>query len=81
MTYATWPRFDPARLVEDTIEVPVQVNGTVRDVLKVPADLPQPQLEAAAKNSPRVQAFLQGKTVRKIVVVAKRNKLVNIVAG
>jgi leucyl-tRNA synthetase len=81
MAYAPWPQFNPALLIEDTIEVPVQVNGTVRDVLTVPADISQPDLEAAAKNSPRIQQFLQGKTIRKIVVVAKKNKLVNIVAS
>ena len=38
LTYAPWPKFDPALLVESEIEIPVQVNGKLRDVIKVPAD-------------------------------------------
>jgi leucyl-tRNA synthetase len=81
MAYAAWPQFNPAFLVEDTIEVPVQVNGTVRDVIKVSAEASQKDLEAAALASSRVRQFLAGKTVRKVVVVSKKNKLVNIVAA
>ena len=77
LAYAPWPSFDPARLVETTIEIPVQVNGKLRDVVKVPVDISQADLEAAAKASAKVQPFLQGKTVKKVIVIPK--KLVNIV--
>jgi leucyl-tRNA synthetase len=76
LTYAVWPKFDAALLVEDTLEIPVQVNGKLRDVIKVPADISQADLEAAAKNSAKVKLFIAGKTIRKVIVVPK--KLVNI---
>ncbi len=79
LPYAPWPKFDPALLVEDTLEIPVQVNGKLRDVIRVPANADTPTIEAAAKASEKVQSFLAGKTIRKIIVVPK--KLVNIVAA
>ena len=78
LSYAEWPKFDPALLIEDTLEIPVQVSGKLRDVIKVPANADNATLEAAAKASEKVQAFLAGKTIKKIIVVPK--KLINIVA-
>ena len=77
--YAPWPAFNPALLVEDTLEIPVQVNGKLRDVIKLPANASQPELEAAVKASEKVKPFLEGKTIRKVIVLPKR--LVNIVAS
>ena len=79
LSYAVWPKFDPTLLVEDTLEIPVQVNGKLRVVIKVPANATQADLETAAKNSAEVKPFIDGKTIKKIIVVPK--KLVNIVAG
>jgi leucyl-tRNA synthetase len=79
LAYASWPKFDPALLVEDTLEIPVQVNGKLRDVIKVPANADNATVEAAAKASEKVQQFIAGKTIRKVIVVPK--KLVNIVAA
>jgi leucyl-tRNA synthetase len=78
LSYAAWPKFDAALLVEDTLEIPVQVNGKLRDVIKVPASASQADLEAAARASEKVKPFLVGKTIRKVIVLPK--KLVNIVA-
>jgi leucyl-tRNA synthetase len=78
LAYAAWPKFDPALLVEDTLEIPVQVNGKLRDVIKVPATISQADLEAAALASDKLKPFLEGKTIRKVIVLPKR--LVNIVA-
>jgi leucyl-tRNA synthetase len=78
LAYAPWPKFDPALLVEDTLEIPVQVNGKLRDVIRVAATATQPEIEAIALASEKVQQFITGKTVKKIIVVPK--KLVNIVA-
>ena len=78
LSYARWPKFDPALLVESEIEIPVQVNGKLRVVIKVPANATQADLETAAKNSIEVKPFIDGKTIKKIIVVPK--KLVNIVA-
>ena len=72
-----WPVHDPAMLVHDTFELVVQVNGKVRDRFEVPADTPENELIERAKASPRVQAHLDGKTVRKAIVVPR--KLVNLV--
>ena len=76
LTYAPWPTFDPALLIEDTLEIPVQVNGKLRDVIKVSANATQAELEAAAKASDKVKPFVEGKTIKKVIVVPK--KLVNI---
>jgi leucyl-tRNA synthetase len=78
LSYAPWPKHDLALLVEDTLEIPVQVSGKLRDVIRVPATATQAEIEAAALASEKVQQFLVGKTVKKIIVVPK--KLVNIVA-
>jgi leucyl-tRNA synthetase len=77
LSYASWPKFDPALLVEDTLEIPVQVNGKLRDVIRVPANASQAEIESAAKSAEKVKPFLDGKTIKKIIVVPK--KLVNIV--
>ncbi|MFM8358653.1 MAG: class I tRNA ligase family protein, partial [Verrucomicrobiota bacterium] len=77
LTYAPWPKHDPALLVEDTLEIPVQVNGKFRDVLRVPVGADAAALEAAAKAAEKVRPFLAGRTIRKVIVVPR--KMVNIV--
>jgi leucyl-tRNA synthetase len=79
LPYQPWPQFDPAFLVEDTIEMPVQVNGKLRDRITVSADVTQQHVEEAALACEKIKPFLEGKTIRKIIVVPKR--LVNIVAS
>ncbi len=78
LAYAPWPAFDPALLVESEIEIPVSVNGKMRDVIKVAADADNATLEAAAKSSEKVKNFIAGKVIKKIIVVPR--KMVNIVA-
>ncbi len=77
LTYEQWPTYDPALLVEDTVEVPVQVNGKIRAKIVVPADLDAKTLEAAARSDDAVQKHLEGKTVVKVVAVPGR--MVNFV--
>ena len=79
LSYSPWPRFDLAVLVEDTIEIPVQVNGKLRDVIQAPADADNAALEAAALAAPKVQSFIAGQTIKKIIVVP--GKTVNIVVA
>jgi leucyl-tRNA synthetase len=79
LAYAPWPKFDAALLVETEIEIPVSVNGKVRDVIKVPAGADNAALEAAAKAAEKVQSFLAGKTIKKVIVVPK--KMVNLIVG
>ena len=74
-----WPTHDPAWLIEDTIELPIQVNGKIRGKITVPADADQAHIEQTAQQDPHVAAYLAGKTIRKIILVPQR--LVNIVAS
>ncbi|MGM8228240.1 leucine--tRNA ligase [Cellvibrio sp. ARAG 10.3] len=76
---ASWPVLDESALVRSSIEVVVQVNGKVRSKLDAPIDAPQKTLEEMALAQDNVQRFLDGITVRKVIVVP--NKLVNIVAN
>jgi leucyl-tRNA synthetase len=78
LPYAPWPKFDPALLVESEIEIPVQVNGKLRTVIKVSVDATQQQLQDLALAHDSVKPFTDGKTIKKIIVLPK--KLVNIVA-
>ncbi len=79
LTYEAWPSYDPALLKADTIELPVQVNGKMRGKITVPADADQAVIETAAQADEKVAAAMQGKQVRKVIVVPGR--LVNIVVG
>jgi leucyl-tRNA synthetase len=77
LAHGPFPQADPAYLVDDTVEYPVQVNGKVRGRVVVAADADQDTLKAAALADEKVQAFLAGATPRKVIVVAGR--LVNLV--
>jgi len=79
LAYAPWPKYDPALLVETEIEIPVQVNGKFRDVIKVAAAADNAAIEAAALASEKVQQFIGGKPIKKIIIVPKR--MVNIAVG
>jgi len=74
-----WPKHDPELLIEDEIELVVQVNGKVRDKIRVAIDLSKEEIEELAKAAEKVQQFLEGNTIRKVIVVPGR--LVNIVAN
>jgi leucyl-tRNA synthetase len=76
LAYQPWPKYDPALLAEDTVELPVQVNGKLRDVIPVPAEASAAEIETIALASDKVKAFLEGKTIKKLIVVPK--KIVNI---
>ena len=76
---AAWPEVDSSALIQSTIELVVQVNGKVRGKIQVGVDAPKDMVEKQAINEPNVQRFIEGNTVRKIIVVPGR--LVNIVAN
>ena len=78
IAYEKWPVYDEAKTVENLVTVVVQVNGKLRDKLEVSANTSKEELEALALASPKVQANLEGKTPKKVIVVP--NKLVSIVA-
>ena len=75
---AAWPAVDPALLVEDEVTIAVQVLGKLRDTLTVAKGLPKEELETLALASEKVQRALDGKAVKKVIVVPDR--LVNLVA-
>lgn len=75
---AAWPPVDPALLVEDEVTIAIQVLGKLRDTITVAKGLPREQIEALALASHNVQRALDGKPVRKVIVVPDR--LVNLVA-
>jgi leucyl-tRNA synthetase len=72
-----WPAYDPELLKDDEIEVPVQINGKLRARVTVSAEADRGDIEAAAWSDQRIAALLQGKTLKKVVVVP--GKLVNFV--
>lgn len=75
---AKWPDVDSAMLVEDEVTIAIQVNGKLRDTVKVAKGSAKDQLEATALANPNVQRMLEGAAPKKVIVVPDR--LVNIVA-
>ncbi len=78
LAHGPFPVADPALLVEDSVEYPIQVNGKVRSRVSVPADADTAAVETAALADEKLLEFLNGKTPRKVIVVPGR--LVNVVA-
>ncbi len=76
---AAWPTVDERALTRATLEIVIQINGKLRGRITIPAGLDQAQLEATVLADAQVQRHLEGKTVRKIIVVP--GKLVNIAAA
>ncbi|MDR2317891.1 MULTISPECIES: leucine--tRNA ligase [unclassified Pseudomonas] len=76
---AGWPAVDEAALVQDTITLVVQVNGKLRGQVEMPAAASREEVEAAARSNENVLRFIDGLTIRKVIVVP--GKLVNIVAN
>ncbi len=79
LTWQAFPVADPAYLVDKSVEVPVQVNGKVRSTIEVAAQADSPTIEAAARADDKVAGQLEGRTVRKVIVVPGR--LINFVVG
>jgi leucyl-tRNA synthetase len=77
LAYHAWPTYDPALLIDDEIEIPVQINGKLRGKILVPNGSDRATIEKAAAAEPKIAALLEGKTVRKVIVVP--GKLVNFV--
>ncbi len=79
MTRIAWPTYDEAFLVEDSLLIIVQVNGKKRSEINVPVDATEDQIKQMALAELNVQKFIEGKTIRKMIVVP--GKLLNIVVG
>jgi leucyl-tRNA synthetase len=74
-----WPSWDPQLTIDEMVTVVIQVNGKLRAQFTAPRDTGREELEKTALANEAVQKHLQGKTLRKVIVVP--NKLVNLVAG
>lgn len=79
LSYTPWPTYDETALIEDEVEVVFQINGKVRAKASVARDLSKEELEKTAMDDNSINEQLEGKTIRKVIVVP--NKLVNIVAN
>ncbi len=79
ISYEPWPSYDETKLVSDEIEVVFQVNGKVRGKAKTSKTISKDDLEALALENANIQEHIEGKTVRKVIVI--QGKLVNIVAN
>ena len=77
VSLARWPEVEPRWLVDDTVEIPVQVQGKLRGRVVVPAGADAAALEAAAASDPKIAELLVGKTIVKVVAVPGR--MVNFV--
>lgn len=79
ISYSKWPIFDESKLTTDEVEVVLQVMGKVRSKINVPVDISKEDLEKSALANEGIQKWLEGKTIRKVIVVP--GKLVNFVAN
>ena len=77
IAYQPWPTYDPKALEESTVEMIVQVNGKVRARIEMPKDADQETAQAKALANEHVQKFMDGKEIKKVIVVP--NHIVNIV--
>ncbi|WP_075602173.1 leucine--tRNA ligase [Saccharicrinis aurantiacus] len=76
---AAWPVFEPSHLVEANFSYPVSFNGKMRFKLEMPVDASKEQIEEAVKTHESAQKWLEGKSIRKMIIVPK--KIINVVVG
>ena len=74
-----WPEYDESKIVLDEIEIPVQVNGTVRYKINVPADSSEEEIEKIALAAEQLKNYLVEKEIKKVIVI--KSKIVNVVIG
>jgi leucyl-tRNA synthetase len=79
IAYAAWPAFDPKYIRESTIEIPIQINGRVRGRITASVNASNSELEQAALADPKIRRYLEGSSVRKVIVVP--GKLISVVVS
>jgi leucyl-tRNA synthetase len=79
LAFEPWPSFDPALLIEENVEVPIQVNGKIKDKIFVPAKATAAEMEEQARAHTDFAKWLQSKEIKKIVCIP--GKIINIVVG
>jgi leucyl-tRNA synthetase len=77
LAYEKWPTYDEKKLLLDTINIAVAVNGKARDVITVAVDASEDELKKAALASVKVQSFIADKPIRKVIVV--KGRIINLV--
>ncbi len=77
LAYEAWPKFDPAALIDATVEIPVSINGKMKDVIVVPRGADQSTIEAAARSNEKIAKLIEGMTIKKVIVIP--GKMVNLV--
>jgi leucyl-tRNA synthetase len=79
VAYAPFPVLNPDYLVEDAVQYPVQFNGKTRFFIEVPTGSTPAEVEAVVRSHEKTDSYVDGKTIRKIIVVPGR--IVNVVVG
>ena len=74
---APFPVCDQSKLQKQSVELAVQINSKIRGKINVSADADKAEIEAAALNNPEIAALLDGKSVKKVIIVP--NRLVNLI--
>ncbi|MFD3155815.1 leucine--tRNA ligase [Haloimpatiens sp. FM7330] len=74
----TWPKFDEKALIKDEVEIAVQINGKIKSKINIASNLDQDGIKEAALSDDKIKKSLEGKDVKKVIVV--KGRLVNIVA-
>ncbi len=77
ISFASFPVYNPAYTVEDTVKYPVQFNGKMRFLIELPKSLSREEVEAAVRADASTEKYLQGAAIRKVIVVP--GKIINIV--
>lgn len=79
IAYEPWPTFDPNKVEHDLVNLAVSINGKMRDVIKTSKNASQEEVLSLAKESPKIAAYLDGKTIKKIIYVPGR--ILNVVVA
>jgi leucyl-tRNA synthetase len=79
VTQQSWPAYDERLLIEDEVEIAIQVNGKLRDRIKMPVNASRKDLEEAAKASPKVKKVVGDELMPYVSVITVPNKIANVV--
>ena len=77
IAYEKWPEYDEAKCCEEMFEYAVQINSKIKAKLNIPAGMPDAEIEALVKSSGEIAPLIEGKTVKKFIIVPKR--LINMI--
>lgn len=78
VTNSVWPEIEQKLLIEDTVTIAIQLNGKLKTTIELPKDMPKQEVEQTALAEPSLQKAVEGKAVKKVIVVP--NRIVNVVA-